>query len=119
MSKQDLYDRVFKCTGELVNEKGYVSPVDLLVRMDRLKPKQVEDWRFKRVAYLERVVIGNLSKMNSILSALREYAKAEGLKPSRTAYMSLGKGQKLPLRFSKFGNPHVEELYSTHYIRKM
>jgi hypothetical protein len=88
------------CAGELLDEKGYVSPVELLVRMDRLKAKQVED----------------LGKMNTILQALREFARSGGLKPSRTVYMSWGKGPKVRLRFSKSGAAYMEEMYSTHYI---
>ncbi|UNC91238.1 hypothetical protein [Candidatus Contubernalis alkaliaceticus] len=118
MSKQKIYERVYRCAGELLDEKGYVSPVELLVRMDRLKAKQVEDWRFRRLPYLERVTVGGLGKMNTILSALRDFAKAAGLKPSRTTYMSWGKGPKQRLRFSKYGAPRTEEMYSTHYIRQ-
>ena len=48
-----------------------------------------------------------------------ETVKGEaGLKPSRTAYMSWGKGPKQRLRFSKYGTPRIEEMYSTHYIRQ-
>jgi hypothetical protein len=116
MNRQDIKNRVYQYAGELVNEKGYVSPVELLVRMDKLKVKQVEDWRFKRIPYLERVVVGNLGKMNTILMALREYGKAAGLKPSRTVYMSWGKGPKQRLRFSKSGAAYMEEMYETHYV---
>jgi len=87
--------------------------------MDRLTPKQVEDWLFKRIPYLERVTVGNLSKMNTILLALREFAKSAGLKPSFTVYMSRGKGPRQRLQFSKYGNPQIEEMYATHYVRKV
>ncbi len=67
MSKVKVEKQVRRHATELVKEKGYVSPVDLLVRTDRLTPKQVEDWRFKKIPYLERVTVGNLSKLNHIL----------------------------------------------------
>ncbi|MDD4766108.1 MAG: hypothetical protein PHF87_00795 [Desulfotomaculaceae bacterium] len=118
MNRNDLQKRVRVCAGELVAEKGYVSPLDLLVKMERLTPRQVEDWRLRRIPYLERVATGNLSKMNTILLALRKFARSTGLKPSPTAYMSWGKGPKQRLRFSKYGNPRVEEQYSTHYVTK-
>lgn len=117
MSRKDLQKRVRKCAGELVAEKGYVSPVDLLIRMDRLTPKQVKDWRFKHIPYLERVTVGNLAKMNMILRALRRFAEDTGLKASFTVYNSWGKSAKQRLRFSKSGNPHLEEMYATHYIK--
>ncbi|PLR75331.1 hypothetical protein CU633_21710 [Bacillus sp. V3-13] len=118
MSRKDIEKKVYSCASELLHEKGYVSPVDLLVKMDRLTKKQVEEWRFGKIPYLERVTIGNLSKLNHALQALKKFARKKDLKPSKTVYMSWGKGAKRPLRFSKSGNPYMEELYSTHFIKK-
>jgi hypothetical protein len=48
---------------------------------------------------------------------LRAYARDElKLKPSRTTYVSWGKGRRQPLRFSKYSDPCLEELFSTHYV---
>lgn len=116
MNRHNLRKRVWECAGQLVAEKGYVSPVDLLVKMERVTPQQVEDWRFRRIPYLERITAGNLASMNTILLALREFAGSAGLKPSLTAYLSWGKGPKQRLRFSKYGSPAVEEKYATHYV---
>lgn len=116
MSKSDMRKKIWSCAGQLVNEKGYVSPLDLLVSMERITQKQVEDWRFKRIPYLERVAVGNLSKMKFILEELRAFGKSAKLKPSQTVYVSWGKSSKQPLRFSKSGDPHIEDMYSTHYV---
>lgn len=117
MSKKKIESRVRRHATELIKEKGYISPIDLLVRVERLTPKQVEDWRFKRIPYLERVTVGNLGKLNYTLHVLKKFAKEQNLKASITVYKSWGKGPKKNLRFSKSGNPYMEELYSTHYIR--
>lgn len=117
MSRHSIHTRVWECAGQLIAEKkGYVSPVELLVKMERLTPQQVEDWRFRRIPYLERVTNGNLGKMNTILLTLREFARSSQLKPSITVYMSWGIGPKQRLRFSKYGSPPVEEMYATHYV---
>ncbi|MFD1850913.1 hypothetical protein [Oceanobacillus bengalensis] len=116
MPKKKMEQSIYRYATELIKEKGYVSPVDLFVKMERLTQKQAEDWRFKRIPYLERVVIGNLSKLNNILKILEKYAREKNLKPSITVYKSWGKGPKKLLRFSKTANPHLEELYSTHYV---
>lgn len=118
MSKQKIGKSVRKNATELVKEKGYISPVDLLVKMDRLTSEQVKDWRFKRIPYLERVTAGNLSKINHILESLKKFAKEQNLKPSVTVYKSWGKGPKKLLRFSKSKSPHIDEIYSTHYVRR-
>jgi hypothetical protein len=101
----------------LIEEKGYISPIDLYVRMEWLTMKQVEDWRFKRITYLERVTACSLTKLNHTLSALQTFAHEQKLKPSKTVYKSWGKGPKKQLRFSKTGNPHMEDRYATHYVR--
>jgi hypothetical protein len=99
-----------------LEQKGYISPVELLVMMGRLKSKEVEDWRFKRIPYLERVIAGNLGRLNHILQTLEKFAVEQSLKPSITVNKSWGKGPKKLLRFSKTGNPEFEKIYSTHYV---
>lgn len=116
LSKQEMRKRIWSCAGQLVDEKGYVSPVDLLVKMGRITKKQVEDWRVQRIPYLEQVSEGNLSKMKFILNELREFGKSANLKSSQTAYVSWGKGSKQRLRFSKSGDAWIETMYSTHYV---
>lgn len=118
MSKQKIEKNVRRYASELMKEKGFVSPLDLLVKMDRISQKQVKDWRFKKIPYIERVTVGNLSKLNHILKSLRKFAKEQNLKPSITVYKSWGKGPKKTLSFSKSGSRHMEERYSTHYVRR-
>jgi len=117
MSRKKIEANVRKNAIELMKEKGYISPVDLLIRMDRITIKQVEDWRFKRISYLERVTIGNLANLNHILKALRKFAQEQKLQPSMTVYKSWGKGPKKRLQFSKTANPYMEEQYATHYVQ--
>lgn len=116
MSKKKIEQSVYRHATELLEEKGFISPVDLLVKMERLTHKQVEDWRLKRIPYLERVIVGNLGKLNHALHMLKRFAMEHNLKASITVYNSWGKGPKKKLRFSKTGNSHMEELYSTHYV---
>ena len=116
MNREELKKRAHQVADELVSEKGYVSPVDLLMRMGKLTLKDHEDWRRGRVPYLERVCSMNLAKLAVTMKELERYARCENLKPSRTVYMRWGKGCKQKLRFTTSGKPHIEELYSTHYV---
>lgn len=118
MNRKSIEKRVWQCAGELVADKGYVSPVDLLVKMDRITEKQVRDWRFGRIRYLEQVTVGNLAQMNTILRALGQFGQHSGLKPSFTVYHKWGKGGKQRLRFSKSGQARLEEAYATHYVKR-
>ncbi|SHN30049.1 hypothetical protein [Gracilibacillus kekensis] len=117
MSKKKIEQSVYRDAPVLLKEKGYISPVDLLVKMDRLTEKQVKDWRMKKISYLERVASGNLGKMNHLLKLLQRFAKEQNLKSSITVYKSWEKGPKQDLQFSKIRNPHMEKLHSTHYVR--
>lgn len=102
---------------QLIWEKGYASPLDLFLKMEKVSPKLVEEWRLGRVPYLERVLHGNLGQFSFIMKEFRKTAREINLKESYTAYMSWGKGSKRPLRFSKSGNDQVERHYSTHYVK--
>ena len=66
--------------------------------------------------YLERVIKGNLTQLGRLLRILRFHAHDLNLKPSWTAYMRWGKGPKQRLRFTKTGDPRVEEAYATHLV---
>ena len=101
----------------LLKTKGYIAPVDLLMGIDILSKKDYENWRFGRVPYLEKVCGVNLHKLSLIMREFRSFARKNNLRPSWTAYMRWGlKGRKIPLRFSKFGNPEIGKAYSTHFI---
>ena len=105
-------------TSELLKEKGYISFIDVFMRLGYLNPKDYEDWRMKRVPYLERVIKINLDKINFIMKTVRQNSLNGKLQPSWTDYKSFGKGRKIDLRFSKFGDPNVEKLYATHFVKK-
>ena len=74
--------------------------------------------------YLERVCKVNLSKLSLVMREMRSYATKTGLKPSFCYYKRWGTKKKngqgrkpvIPLRFSKSGNPEIEQRYATHYV---
>jgi hypothetical protein len=111
-----LYPRIARAVAAILTEGKVVAPVDVLVRMDLLAPADLESWRFGRVPYLEKVIQGNLTRLGRLLRILRMHAHDLNLKPSFTAYIRWGKGPKQRLRFSKTGDPRVEEAYATHLI---
>lgn len=116
MNRVEIEEAVRQHAATLLREKGYVSPVDLLLCLQWLSEPHLREWRLGRVPYLERVVMGNLSRIGFVLGRLRDYGQKEGLRPSWTAYVKWGKGTRHPLRFSKSGDPHIERAYATHYV---
>ena len=118
MNRAEIRKKTRAAANNLVAEKGYVSPVDLFIKMKVISPQNYQDWRVGRIACLERVTTGGLGKLNTILKELRDYARSQGWYPSKTVYNKWGKGRKIRLRFSKSGRPNLEEIYSTHYVKK-
>src|SRR6266566_3858544 len=117
MSRTDLIKKARAAADQVLRDKGYVSAADVLLALGRLSKENYERWRFRQVPHLEKVLPGSLNEQAFFCRELRAYARDElKLKPSHTAYMSWGKGRRQPLRFSKYGRPHLEALFSTHYV---
>ena len=90
-----------------------MAPVGLLVEMNLLDPKDLARWKAGQVPCLERLIRCNLPRAGRILRLLRCHAHDLKLKPSMTVYQH--KGQRL--RFSRSGDPGVEEAYARHFVR--
>jgi len=117
MNRTELTRKMRAAADQVLRAKGYISVVEVLLAMGRLSKEDYERWRFRQVPHLESVLPGSLDQHSYLFKQLRAYAHDElKLKPSRTSYVSWGKGRRQPLRFSKYGDPCVEELFSTHYV---
>jgi hypothetical protein len=110
-----LFSRVERAVQKVLKSKPFVAPVDVFIAMDILRPEKLEDWRRGRVPYLERVILGNLSRLERILRILVFYCHDLNLRPSPTVYVRHG-GRRERLRFTKTGNPRLEENYSRHFV---
>lgn len=117
MNRRDLITQVTEASSKLLKEKGYISVVDVLLEIGKLSRQDYDDWRFRRVPYLERVINGGLGKINTVLRTIQKNSHHGNLKPSKTLYKSWGKGPKKLLRFSKSGDPNIEQAYSTHFLK--
>jgi len=84
--------------------------------MGNLTQKDFEAWRRGQVPYLERVFSGSLSKANRILRIIGFHVHDLNMVSSKTVYRQWGKSKKRILRFSKSGDPKIEEAYSRHYL---
>ena len=116
MNNTDLRNKIKLIGKEIIEEKGYLTSIDVLLKLDYLSEKDYENWRFGKVEYLEKVCGVNLKKLSTINKTIKEISVQWNLKKSWTAYNKYGKGKKIRLRFSKSGNEQIEEAYATHYI---
>jgi hypothetical protein len=115
--KQDKsYEKVVRAMAAVLERQESVSPIDVMLQLQSLTTKQIEDWRFGRIAYLERITVGRLGTVNRILRLMGFHAHDLNLIPSQTIYRKWGKGKKrITLRFSKSGEPKLETAWSRHY----
>ncbi|PAY21348.1 hypothetical protein CKO51_01855 [Rhodopirellula sp. SM50] len=87
-----------------------------MMQLQRLTPKQIEDWRFGRITCLERVTVGGLGAVNRILRLMGFHAHDRNLIPSQIVYRKWGKGKKrITLRFPASGEPKLEAAWSRRY----
>ncbi len=111
-----LYPSVVRAVARILARSKVVAPVDVLVGMDLLAPKALDDWRRGRVPYLEKVINCNLTRLHRLLRILRFHAHDLNLVRSVTVYTRWGKGPKHRLRFTKTGDRRLEEAYARHFV---
>ena len=66
---------------ELLRENGYISFVDVQLRMGKLAKEDHEAWRLGTIPYLERAIRLNLSQLKYMLHTLKDNARKGGLRP--------------------------------------
>jgi hypothetical protein len=111
-----MFPRIERAVAAILVEGNVVAPVDVLVRMDILAPKDLEDWRFGRLPYLERVIQSSLSRLSRLLRILGLHCHDLNLVPSHTAYVKWGKRPRTPLRFTKNREERLEKIYARHFV---
>lgn len=118
MNNSELEKKINSIVSEVVNQKGYISSIDILIRLGYLSQTDYENWRKGKIEYLEKACQVNLGKLTTINRILRQVSGKMKLEPSWTAYNKFGKGPKMRLRFSKSGEENIEKAYSTHYVNE-
>lgn len=116
MNRNDLKKRINEISNQLIVEKGYICSLDVLCELDIVNNKEINDWRFGKIPYLEKVCRKNLNALKFINLSIKRIAKEKHLKPSWTGYNKYGKGPKTRLIFSKSGIKSIERAYATHYV---
>lgn len=117
LNRKDLIEQMNEASSVVLRENGFIAFIDVLIQMEKLTEGDYEAWRLGKVQCLEEVISVNLAKVNHMLQTLHRNCRNGNLRPSRTAYVSWGKGPKRPLKFSKSGDPNIEEAYATHFLR--
>jgi hypothetical protein len=118
MNNKDLEKKVKQFVSELSYLKGYVSSVDVLLKLEYITPSDHQNWRLGKIEYLEKVCEANLHKLSTVNKFIRKFAEEWNLEASWTGYNKYGKGPKERLIFSKTRDSKIEYAYATHYLNK-
>ena len=113
---EELSNKLIAVANDLLRAKGYISHVDVFMKLDYLDLKDYNAWRMKQIPYLERVIKVNLGTISFIMKFILKHAEDKGLKESWTDYSSWGKGKRVKLRFSKSGEVTIEKAYANHLV---
>lgn len=54
MNNTDLKNKIEEVGKEIIEEKGYLSSIDVLLKLEYLSEKDCENWRFGKIEYLEK-----------------------------------------------------------------
>jgi hypothetical protein len=114
-NRKPLADRVIEAAEAALAAQDYVSPVDVFIGIGWTESGTVRRWRQGQIDCLESAVQTSPSRVSEAMTLLRSWAAERGLLPSETQYVARTP-QRQTLRFSKSGDPSVEQLYRTHWV---
>jgi hypothetical protein len=110
-----LADRIARAAEAALAARHFVSAIDILIGIGWLDAGAMERWRRGQIDCLEEAVQANLPRIAEAMRLFGSWAITRGLFPSPTAYV--GRTPDRPtLRFSRSGNPAIEESYRTHWV---
>jgi hypothetical protein len=115
-AKDHYYPKVKKAVAELLDERGVVVPVDLLIKLRFLSEAGIEEWRSGHAKSLEDVLWCDMEKAARLLEILRRHAHDLKLKPATTPYIEQRNGRRFLLHFSKKEDPAIEKAFSRHFV---
>ena len=84
---------VVRAAEAALEAQNYVRPIDVLLGIGWLDPGAEKRWRQGQIDYLERAVVANLNKISEAMKQLRQWAKAKGLLPRESHYVSQTRDQ--------------------------
>ncbi len=113
---KSLERRVHEAANQVLAQKRFVSPLDILLGAGFATQKEVNDWRLGKIPYLERITKGGLGTLSRTMAIFNKWAVQRGLKPSWTDYRGWAGARGIRLQFSKSGQVNLERRYSTHYV---
>jgi hypothetical protein len=114
-SDRRLEQRVALAAEEALEERKFVTPIDVLTGLGWLHPVHLDPWRQRRVDDLEQLVQVGPEKIELAMELFRRWATARGLEPGEAEYLARSRARE-PLRFSAGGEEAIERAFRTHWL---
>jgi hypothetical protein len=114
-NKQPLDERVARAAEAALADHDYVSAVDMFLGIGWVDGGTVKRWLQGQLDCLEQTLQANPARVSEAIQLLHSWANRNGLIPSEASYVARTPGHQ-KLRFSRSGDPTVEQTYRTHFV---
>ena len=114
-NKVPLADRSARAAEAALAAQHFVCATDILTGIGWLDPGAAERWRRGQIDCLEQAIQVDPARIAEVMRLFRSWAVARELLPSPAAYVGRTTDRST-LRFSRSGNPAIEESYRTHFV---
>jgi hypothetical protein len=99
-----------------VTERGQLTALDVVTGLGWLSPVHVERWRRGGGRPLEPYAVP-VERIIEALGLAAAWARSQGLTRDEAVYLGTDR-HHTPLRFTPDGDPDVERLFATHWVRE-
>jgi len=113
-NRRALADRVIEAAEASLATQHYVGTIDVLVGIGWLDAGAVKHWQQGRTDCLESAIQTNPTRIAEAMTLFRSWATGKGLIASEAYYVACTP-QRQMLRFSRSGDPALEQSYRTHW----
>jgi hypothetical protein len=114
-NRPPLIDHVTRAAETALAAQGYVSPLDILLRIGWLDPTAEKRWQQCQLDCLEDAIQTNPTRVAEAMTLFRSWATQQGLLASETPYVART-SQRQTLRFTRSGDADTGTFYRTHWV---
>ena len=116
MNNKELDKKIKSICHDLRYNQGFITTIDVLLKLEYLSSENLDKWKKGQVAFLEKVCTADSGKLAFMNKAIKSHTNELKLKPSFTSYKSSGEGQRKRLIFTRTALQNIEEAYATHFV---
>lgn len=116
IQQNNIEARVLKALDFLIEQKKYVSLIDVFLEMGFLNISQINLWKRGKIAYLEQVINCDKETIVKVIKVFNDWAIAKQLIAKEIVYFANTK-HATQLKISNDPTSDLERIYRTHYFK--